>query len=74
MWNQGVFPLTALGDSPSWPLPTSGGSTCSLAISLCVFVPFPLLIRTPVMFDLGPTLIQYDLSLTNHIYEDLIFE
>ena len=42
--------------------PFSHGLLLCAAVTLCQY--FPLLIMTPVILDLEPTLIQYDLMLT----------
>ena len=57
--------LNSLADTSllSLPLLFLGG----LPVCLCLFVCSSLLIRTPVIFDKEPTLLQYDLILANAI-------
>ena len=73
--------LKPLGEDPSWPLPASGGSRCSLAYrriapisasvvtwpsSLCVYLCLHM-----GSLSMWAVLIQYDLILTNYICKDL---
>lgn len=46
---------------------------CHVALSLCVSVSVPLLVRLPVI-DLGPTVVQHDVILTSDICKGPISE
>ena len=46
-----------------------------IVFHLCMSVSkFPLSIRTPVILDQGPTLLQYGLILTSHIHNNLLYK
>lgn len=72
-----ALPLKALGAVPSLLL-SNGCQQSSASIRtwsflcVCLCAPFPLLISSPITLDLGPTLVQYELILTNSISKDTI--
>ena len=77
-----ALPLPGSGGLPAIPGAPWLAAFQSLLLSppgilpscVCVGVSAPLFLRKPVILDEGPTLLQYELILTDYVYDAPIFK